>query len=148
MKPHNGLPAMPLPAKTAVVLEAAADDSDDESTSSGSGSDVDPVRDSVSSRLPAQAMNDVEMGIDEDEEDIDADGEPHMDEDADPETQSPAQNPTVKGNTTYTKPPLLQSLKRKPPPQPRRAPRGPFSNRPSLLRNVRIASTRRYHPFY
>ncbi|KAG8879737.1 hypothetical protein FRB97_001483 [Tulasnella sp. 331] len=142
----NDLPVTPLPAKRESILGPAADDSDEESGSSGSGSDVDPVRDSVSSRLPTQAMDDMDIG-DDDELGIDADRGPHVDEDADqedvvaddPETQNPTQNAMLKDKTSN---PLPRPPKRRRPAEPRRPPRGPFNNRPSLLRNLLLPDIR------
>ncbi|KAG9039367.1 hypothetical protein FRB95_010655 [Tulasnella sp. JGI-2019a] len=138
---QSTLPKKPMLVKT---MSTAVPDVDGSDGDSSSGSDVDPVMDAISSRsLPStenKALLTSGMSGEDDREDTGAEEDPNEEPDA--EQGSILDNPRPKNDTSMTTKVSLRPPKRKSPPQPRRVNRGPFNNRPSLLRNLLLPDIR------
>ncbi|KAG9051184.1 hypothetical protein FS837_011299 [Tulasnella sp. UAMH 9824] len=110
-------------------MQLAYGDSDSES----SGSDLDPVRDAVSSKPPPGA-------IQQDQGETEGAGDATMHDAA--QTLDGGQASQQPSSTVPSNDQLLRPPKRKPAPKPRPPRKAPFSERPSLLRNLLLSDIR------
>ncbi|KAG8905351.1 hypothetical protein FRB99_000179 [Tulasnella sp. 403] len=103
-------------------------------TSSGSesGSDLDPAKDAVSSRPPPGYV-----GEDDEEQSMDMVAAEHVTNDSTGKGGENGEAPSLETSGR----PLLPPPRRKAP-QPKRQPRAPFNDRPSLLRNLLLSDIR------